>query len=96
MLYEQLDATLVADAVRAVLTNEVVLGIDPAHFPQTSATLQAELALRLAGQEQLLEREFAERLAQATRDAAPNRGTPTTRPSRRTRPAIRRNLHGRP
>lgn len=71
LLDEHLDATLVADAVRAVLTGEEVMGLRPESFPATAAVLQDELGRRLREQAARLEAEHAERLAQLTRDATP-------------------------
>jgi hypothetical protein len=46
-LDEQLDALYVVDVVKACLTDQVVLGISPAHFPLTRALLASELDRRV-------------------------------------------------
>jgi hypothetical protein len=59
----ELDGLLVADAVRSVLSGDVVNGLSPTDFPATAAVLDGELRARLAEQARRLEAEFEKRRA---------------------------------
>jgi hypothetical protein len=63
-LNAELDAVLICDAVRAVLSGETVNGLDPSDFPATAGVVNGEVARLLEEQRRRLEAEFAERLAQ--------------------------------